>query len=92
MRRRKRRRTEEEEDLGGGGGGEKGEGGGGGGEKEEEEASKCYFRNSFCPFLRRRMRMGRRRTEKVLYMRGLRKRMSRRTEEEEVEEDCEEKD
>ena len=33
--------------------------------------------------------MGRRRTEKVLYMRGLRKRM--RTEEEEVEEDCEEK-
>ena len=20
-------------------------------EKEEEEASKCYFRNSFCPFL-----------------------------------------
>ena len=57
MRRRKRRRTEEEEDLGGGGGGE----------KEEEEASKCYFRNSFCPFLRRRMRMGRRRTEKVLY-------------------------
>ena len=35
--------------------------------------------------------MGRRRTEKVLYMRGLRKRM-RRTEEEEVEEDCEEKD
>ena len=34
----------------------------------------------------------RRRTEKVLYMRGLRKRMSRRTEEEEVEEDCEEKD
>ena len=92
MRRRKRRRTEEEEDLGGGGGGEEGEGGGGGGEKEEEEASKCYFRNSFCPFLRRRMRMGRRRTEKVLYMRGLRKRMSRRTEEEEVEEDCEEKD
>ena len=69
---------------------EKGEGGGGGGEKEEEEASKCYFRNSFCPFLRKRM--GRRRTEKVLYMRGLRKRMSRRTEEEEVEEDCEEKD
>ena len=32
--------------------------------------------------------MGRRRTEKVLYMRGLRKRMSRRTEEK----DCEEKD
>ena len=62
----------EEEDLGGGGGGEKGEGGGGGGEKEEEEAYKCYFRISFCPFLRRRMRMGRRRTEKVLYMRGLR--------------------
>ena len=88
MTRRKRRRTEEEEDLGGGGGGG-GKGGGGGGEKE---ASKCYFRNSFCPFLRRRMRMGRRRTEKVLYMRGLRKRMSRRTEEEEVEEDCEEKD
>ena len=54
-------------------------------EKEEEEASKCYFRNSFCPFmsvfvrfLRSRMRMGRRRTEKELYMRGL-----RRTEEEE---------
>ena len=86
--RRRKRRTEEEEDLGGGGGGEKGEGGGG----EKEEASKCYFRNSFCPFLRRRMRMGRRRTEKVLYMRGLRKRMSRRTEEEEVEEDCKEKD
>ena len=20
-------------------------------EKEEEEASKCYFRNSFCPFM-----------------------------------------
>ena len=35
--------------------------------------------------------MGRRRTGKVLYMRVLRKRMSRRTEEE-VEEDCEEKD
>ena len=57
-------------------------------EKEEEEASKCYFRNSFCPFMsvyvrflrRRRMRMGRRRTEKELYMRGL-----RRTEEEEEE-------
>ena len=42
--------------------------------------SKCYFRNSFCPFLSffvrflmRRwmaMRMGRRRTEKELYMRG----------------------
>ena len=38
------------------------------------------------------MRVGRRRTENVLYMRGLRKRMSRRTEEEEVAEDCEEKD
>ena len=49
---------------------------GGGVEKEEEEASKCYFRESFCPFvsvyvrfLRKRMRMGRRRTEKELYMR-----------------------
>ena len=43
----------------------------------------------FCPFLRRRrrMRVGRRRTENVLYMRGLRRRrMSRRTGEEEVEE------
>ena len=51
-------------------------------EKDEEEASKCYFRNSFvclCPFMsvfvrflrRRRMRIGRRRTEKELYMRGL---------------------
>ena len=42
----------------------------------------------FCSFLRRRrrMRVGRRRTENVLYMRGLRrKRMSRRTGEEEVE-------
>ena len=55
---------------------------------EKEKASKCYFRNSFCPFMsvfvrflrRRRMRMGRRRTEKELYMRGL-----RRTEEEEEE-------
>ena len=63
---------------------------GGGLEKEEEEASKFYFRNSFCPFMsvfvrflrRRRMRMGRRRTEKELYMRRL-----RRTEEEEVLED-----
>ena len=59
-------------------------------EKEEEEASKCYFRNSFCPFMsvfvrflrRRRMRMGRRRTEKELYMRGM-----MRTDEEEVLED-----
>ena len=57
---------------------------------EKEKASKCYFRNIFCPFMsvfvhflrRSRMRMGRRRTEKELYMRGL-----RRTEEEEVEED-----
>ena len=48
-------------------------------EKDEEEASKCYFRNSFCLFMsvfvrflrRRRMRIGRRRTEKELYMRGL---------------------
>ena len=24
---------------------------GGGVEKEEEEASKCYFRESFCPFV-----------------------------------------
>ena len=73
-----RRRTEEEE-LGGGGG------------EKEEEASKCYFRNSFCPFMsvfvhfcplseeeEDAMRMGRRRTEKELYMRGL-----SRTEEEE---------
>ena len=59
-------------------------------EKEEEEASKCYFRYSFCPFMsvfvrflrRRRMRMGRRRTEKELYMRGM-----MRTDEEEVLED-----
>ena len=48
-------------------------------DEQEEEASKCYFRNSFCPFLRRRMRMGRRRTEKVLYR-------------DEVDEDCKEKD
>ena len=62
----------------------------GGLEKEEEEASKFYFRNSFCPFMsvfvrflrRRRMRMGRRRTEKELYMRGM-----MRTDEEEVLED-----
>ena len=48
---------------------------------EKEKASKCYFRNSFCPFMsvfvhflrRSRMRMGRRRTEKELYMRGLRR-------------------
>ena len=48
-------------------------------EKDEEEASKCYFRNSFCLFMsvfvrflrRRRMRIGRRRTKKELYMRGL---------------------
>ena len=61
-----------------------------GGLEKEEEAYKFYFRNSFFPFMsvfvrflrRRRMRMGRRRTEKELYMRGL-----RRTEEEEVEED-----
>ena len=58
--------------------------------KEEEEASKFYFRNSFCPFMsvfvrfmrRRRMRMGRRRTEKELNMRGL-----RRTDEEKILED-----
>ena len=58
---------------------------------EKEKASKCYFRNSFCPFMsvfvrflrRRRMRMGRRRTEKELYMRGLRRRRLRRTEEKE---------
>ena len=58
--------------------------------EKEEEASKFYFRNSFCPFMsvfvrflrRRRMRMGRRRTEKELYMRGM-----RRTDEEEVLED-----
>ena len=56
-------------------------------EKEEEEASKFYFRNGLCPFMsvfvrflrRRRMRMGRRRTEKELYMRGM-----MRTDEEEV--------
>ena len=46
-------------------------------EKEEEEASKFYFRNGLCPFMSvfvrflRRMRMGRRRTEKELYMRGM---------------------
>ena len=52
----------------------------------------CPFMSVFVRFLRRmRMRIGRQRTEKELYMRGLRK---RRTEEEgeEVEEDCEEKD
>ena len=40
-----------------------------------------------------RRRMGRRRTEKALYMRGpRRRRTSRRTEVDKVEEDCEEKD
>ena len=61
-----------------------------GGLEKEEEAYKFYFRNSFFPFMsvfvrflrRRRMRMGRRRTEKELYMRGM-----RRTDEEEVLED-----
>ena len=55
--------------------------------EKEEEAYKFYFRNSFFPFMsvfvrflrRRRMRMGRRRTEKELYMRGM-----MRTDEEEV--------
>ena len=50
-------------------------------DKKEEEASKFYLRNIFCPLMsifvrflrRRRMRMGRRRTEKELYMRGLRR-------------------
>ena len=58
--------------------------------EKEEEAYKFYFRTSFFPFMsvfvrflrRRRMRMGRRRTEKELYMRGM-----RRTDEEEVLED-----
>ena len=38
--------------------------------------SKCYFRNSFCPLSDEAvdaMWMGRRRTEKELYMRGLRR-------------------
>ena len=71
-------------------------------EKDEEEASKCYFRNSFCLFMsvyvrflrRRRMWIGRRRTEKELYMRELSRLRKRRTEEEgeEVEGDCQEKD